>query len=147
MREYTAKKSNLEIKLTTLNGEEKLLKTTEPMNASKATKIGNSWVKYEEAITEKQRQINRDSKELRELEYKIKPNEEEKERIKILREQIEKNKIDDGPTQIAKELSFVYSNVDPQWFLDNVDLETLQNILRDTAEELTGLKKSEVSSR
>ena len=42
---------------------------------------------------------------------------------------------------IAIELSFIYTDTKPEWFLDNFDMGTLNDILRWVAEELTGLKK------
>lgn len=141
MREYTAKKTQFEIKVTTLTGETRVLKTVEPINASKATRIGKDWIKYEETQQDKIDSVGIAKKELSKYTNAPKLNDKDKERMAELKNIIEKNQADDAPFQIAKELSFVYTDVPPQWFLDNFDISTLQEILRDIAEELAGLKK------
>lgn len=141
MREYTARKTQFEIKVTTLNGETRILKTVEPVNASRATKIGKDWIKYEEVQQQKADSVNSAKKELTKYVNSTNLNDKDKKRIKELEDIIENNRPDDSPYQLAKELTYVYTNVDPNWLLDNFDIMTLQEILKDIAEELAGLKK------
>jgi hypothetical protein len=85
--------------------------------------------------------LNNAKKELSKYNNSPALNDKDRDRVRELNTIIEKNQPDDAPYQLAKELSFVYTSVEPKWFLDNFDILTLQEILRDIAEELAGLKK------
>jgi len=120
--QFKSKKIDLTLELTTLAGEECVIKGPTNISAKYAGAMMKKWAAYE----------NKDDNKKDSSANKNKNNTDDDtpvdEVIKIAE-------------TIATELSFVYTDTEPEWFLSNFDMGTLNDILKWVAEELTGLKK------
>jgi len=141
MREYLAKQNNMEIEVTTVDGEKVILKTAKSMSASLAMKVTDKWNKYQASQDRKQDTNDRLSK-LLEQDVPILSEEERKE----IEAKIEKNEVDHIVLQSAIGLSILYSDKKAEWFLENLDMGTMNDILKDSAEAMTGLETKKENS-
>jgi uncharacterized ubiquitin-like protein YukD len=104
MKEFTSKKIDLDIDLTTINNEQVELRYAGKLTAKESLNIVEKFTELETSDM--------------------------------------KNGIERFMT-VCKELNFLYPAYKAEWFLDNVDPETLQDMIRYISQGLAGLKKRE----
>lgn len=135
MKDYTAQGTDLSVKIKILSGEEKTLRGPTKLSAKKALTIIKEWQKYVEDNTRKGEIIELLKKDLIEAEKS-----DDIDKIKDLKVRIEAIKFDEGPMMLARQLVVVYNDTTAGWFLENLDMATLNDLLMEVASEVAKLK-------
>ncbi len=124
MAKFKAEKLDLDLELTTLDGDVVSMSPKTKVNTTKTLQIIEQWGAMEEEQEAERREEEKAKKEGKEYKAKKRKN----------------------PFEIiAIELEMLYSK-DAKWFMDNFDVPTLGKIMTHVAETMGGLKKKETNS-
>ena len=125
MAKFKAEKLDLDLELTTLDGDVVSMSPKTKVNTTKTLQIIEQWGAMEEEQEAERREEEKAKKEGKEYKAKKRKN----------------------PFEIiAIELEMLYSK-DAKWFMDNFDVPTLGKIMNHVAETMGGLKKKETNSK
>ncbi len=125
MAKFKAEKLDLDLELTTLDGDVESMSPKTKVNTTKTLQIIEQWGIMEKEQADEKRK-------------------EEEAKKKNVEYEGKKRK---SPFEIiAIELEMIYPK-DAKWFMDNFDVPTLGKIMTHVAETMGGFKKKETSSK
>lgn len=125
MAKFETEKLDLDLELTTIDGDVESLSPKIKINTTKTLELVEQW-----GVMEKEQAIEKRKEEIAEKEGKE-----------------YKSKIRKNPFEtIAIELAMIYPK-DEKWWMDNFDIVTLGKIMTHVAETMGGIKKKEKSSK